>query len=483
MDTKYDLLCIGDIMNDITLNINQLPNFNNAVEANSFSVTPGGSGANTAIAAARMGLKVAFCGVFGSDFLSMQLIDVIENEHIDLYPIHYNSQGVAGVTLIRQWEKTYITYKKPQFAISKTDLSQLPLSKGIHLVGYICDGQAVHSLSAFLNERNKNGSIIFFDTAEFPVGKYPLAKVVNHANYLFTNDSVSDMLEISYDFKIIKKGKKGSIIIDQDGNSLSIKAYPLDCIDPSGAGDSYDGVFISMILKGEKIEKAGKLASIAGAITVKTAGAQPGFRCKKQLINISEDLKSNLSFNNAINKQILKMKKLPNIALFGQMGSGKSTLAHNLVNELGYKKISIGQNIKKIAKDLFPDLILSPPQKRVILQKINQFAMEIDPEIWVKKALSDLNEDDGPFVIDDARHITDFSLLKKMNWLCFGLLCPEKIRKQRIQLRDNYLPIKEILNHSSEKDIAKLIDETITIDARKSTQNVFDKILKHISHH
>ena len=94
---EYDLLCVGDIVTDLTFHLPHLPTAQTTgISAYSLTVGGGGSTANTAVAAARMGLRVAFCGVVGTDILSKELIEPLKREWVDVFPIWHKGQGVVS---------------------------------------------------------------------------------------------------------------------------------------------------------------------------------------------------------------------------------------------------------------------------------------------------------------------------------------------------------------------------------------------------
>jgi sugar/nucleoside kinase (ribokinase family) len=84
-----------------------------------------------------------------------------------------------------------------------------------------------------------------------------------------------DKLELIH----VKNGKKGSEVITRSG-SISIPIYPIErvrpIVDPTGAGDSFDAVFISALAAGLDIKAAGMLAAKAGAINSAAFGTMAG---------------------------------------------------------------------------------------------------------------------------------------------------------------------------------------------------------------
>lgn len=77
----------------------------------------------------------------------------------------------------------------------------------------------------------------------------------------------------------LKKGKRGSEIHTRD-QSITIPIYPIEkkhpIVDPTGAGDSFDGAFLCAIAEGQSLEDAGKYAAKAGALNSIAFGPMEG---------------------------------------------------------------------------------------------------------------------------------------------------------------------------------------------------------------
>ena len=52
--------------------------------------------------------------------------------------------------------------------------------------------------------------------------------------------------------------------------------YPVQPVDATGAGDSYDGAFISALAEGKSLEQAAKEGAAAGALNMMAFGPMEG---------------------------------------------------------------------------------------------------------------------------------------------------------------------------------------------------------------
>ena len=61
------ILVIGSINMDLVLPVKRVPEAGESMIIDTYSYIPGGKGANQAVAAARLGADVSFCGRIGDD--------------------------------------------------------------------------------------------------------------------------------------------------------------------------------------------------------------------------------------------------------------------------------------------------------------------------------------------------------------------------------------------------------------------------------
>ncbi len=72
---------------------------------------------------------------------------------------------------------------------------------------------------------------------------------------------------------IVTLGSKGSLYINKE-SSMFKKAYKVNAIDTTAAGDSYTGALAVAFANGKNLEEAMDFASKVGALSVQKEGAQ-----------------------------------------------------------------------------------------------------------------------------------------------------------------------------------------------------------------
>src|SRR5262245_22002824 len=97
---KYDVVVIGGANTDYLVRGAQLPKPGETVNGEEFLVAGGGKGANQAVAAARLGARVAFIACLGRDSQGDELISLLRAERIDTAHVRRDAKAPTGVALI-----------------------------------------------------------------------------------------------------------------------------------------------------------------------------------------------------------------------------------------------------------------------------------------------------------------------------------------------------------------------------------------------
>lgn len=159
------------------------------------------------------------------------------------------------------------------------------------------------------------------------------------------------------------------------------------------------------------------------------------------------------------------------IAIHGPMCSGKTTIS-NIIKEFdnSYKTYSFGLKVKDIAIDLFN----MEGKNRSLLINVASKMREIDPDIWAKYVINQIeNEKNNNCIIDDLRFQNEADYLDD-DWLIISLTTPKEVRIERIKevYKENYEDHIKNMNHISETDKLSLPENTIYID----TSIEYDKL-------
>ena len=81
-----------------------------------------------------------------------------------------------------------------------------------------------------------------------------------------------DIINSKPSIVIYKMGEKGSVVITSEEPPQNYGIYPVQAIKPTGAGDAFNGGFLSSLIKGKTLDQSVKTGSASAAIVVTRVG-------------------------------------------------------------------------------------------------------------------------------------------------------------------------------------------------------------------
>lgn len=145
------------------------------------------------------------------------------------------------------------------------------------------------------------------------------------------------------------------------------------------------------------------------------------------------------------------------IAFSGKMGAGKSTLAKIIQDyyskhDYNFKIFSFATGVKEVATDSFN--MDNNKKDRELLIQIGNKMREIDPDVWAKRVISEVGEEDF-CLVDDLRYPNEAVCLKEEGFTLIKLRISPELQEKR--LRETYPETwkkhLEFQNHFTEKGL------------------------------
>jgi sugar/nucleoside kinase (ribokinase family) len=283
----------------------KLPKSNQTVKVLKRQMYFGGTGANIARIAARLGVKTALSSFVGEDFpddyyttLKKEGIDLTDFKKVDGYTTStcwiLTSDGREQVTLIDQG---------PMQAAGKFGVAEHTVrnSEIVHVGTGSPDYYAkVVNLAARLNKR------ISFDPAQELRYIYTPQKfeaLLGKTDYFFANEDEvdvalrylrlkepKDLLELA-DNVVVTRGKKGSIILTESEELKipAIKAKKVTGI--TGAGDGYRAGFYAALRRRWDMEKCGLAGAATASYVIEGNGPQENIPTWEKVLDRMETCK------------------------------------------------------------------------------------------------------------------------------------------------------------------------------------------------
>ncbi len=83
------------------------------------------------------------------------------------------------------------------------------------------------------------------------------------------------LLKLGPEVVALKRGAAGCTIFTKE-RELDVPAFPVEAVDPTGAGDCFDAGFVAGLAEGLSLEETGRLANACGALGATRKGPMEG---------------------------------------------------------------------------------------------------------------------------------------------------------------------------------------------------------------
>lgn len=262
---------VGSVNMDIGFDVDTLPQPGETVLAASFRSTPGGKGANQAVAAARAGARVHFVGAVGDDRAALALRDHLTGNGVGTdglitLPGPSGSAVVvvdsAGENLIvvAAGANGHLTLDSPALRGLVADCDVLLLQLEIPVTTATIAARAAHSA----------GATVIVNAS--PSGGDPaaLAELAEATDVVVVNESEAAQWVWPVAHRVITRGAHGASYTGR-GQEFTATAPAVAAVDTSGAGDVFAGVLAANWADGH--DRALRRACAAGALATLVPGA------------------------------------------------------------------------------------------------------------------------------------------------------------------------------------------------------------------
>jgi len=250
----------------------------------------GGSAANTIHGLAMLGADTGFIGSIGRDDTGDFFENDMKKAGVNTLLIRRDSvTGTAVALVTRDTERTFATHLGAAVELSADDFRPLLFEDFdiLYLEGYLITDFKVIDTACRIARENK--MLIALDLSSYNVVEGFLDQfkeiIEKYVDILFANEQEAKaftghepekaltMLSELSEIVILKVGAEGSWVKSKD-ELIKISAFPVQCIDTTGAGDLYAAGFLYGFSHGMNLEKCGILGSLMAGKVIETVGAR-----------------------------------------------------------------------------------------------------------------------------------------------------------------------------------------------------------------
>ena len=289
-----------------------------------FEQNPGGAPANCLTALSHMGFKTSFIGKVGDDMQGRFLIDTLKAESISTTGIIKDKNSFTTLAFVaiddNTGEREFAFARKPGadtcLRFDEVKKSILDKSKILHVGGLsLTDEPMKSTLIESIKYAKKAGAVITYDPNYRPAlwssksnAKKEMSKILKYTDIIKVSDeeayiitgkkdmqkAAAELLKNKIKIAVITLGKGDAYIASKSGMKM-IKGYKVKAIDTTGAGDSFFGGFLSILLVDwkkltdytiEELAAAADYGNATAALCVTKRGGIPAVPYPKDIIKL-----------------------------------------------------------------------------------------------------------------------------------------------------------------------------------------------------
>ncbi|MBN1805709.1 MAG: ribokinase [Sedimentisphaerales bacterium] len=277
---------------DLVVKSPRIPAIGETILGGDFIMTPGGKGANQAVAAAKLGAEVYFIARLGDDIFARQSLDNFIKENVNTKYITRTKEvpsGVALITVDDAGNNLIVVAPGANQKLSPDDIkkAESDIASSVALVAQLEIPLDTVEYAARL--ANSSGALFILDPAPAQKLSPDLLKMIDILTpneteaQILTDIEVTDeesactaakkLLESGIRSVILTLGSKGFLLADNDKMEF-VPAVKVNAVDTTAAGDAFTASLAVGLAKGKTLYDSAVYANYVAALSVTKIGAQ-----------------------------------------------------------------------------------------------------------------------------------------------------------------------------------------------------------------
>jgi sugar/nucleoside kinase (ribokinase family) len=289
------VLIAGEINVDLLLvGYRTFPTPGREVLVDDFQMALGSASAICAMGLAKLGTAARFAGVVGADVWGEHCLDALRKQGIDVSPVRVDATTKTGVTvsISSSSDRALVTYLGAITALKATDMGDdlLRSVDHLHVSSYYLQENLRRGCSELFARASRLGLTTSLDPGFDPAEEWgaDLVQVLKEVDVFLPNEveleAITRRKDVAEALKTLdngrtltgaKLGPRGAMTFVM-GEILSRPAFPVDALDTTGAGDSFNAGFLHSWLRREPLGRALALGATCGALSTLGIGGTAG---------------------------------------------------------------------------------------------------------------------------------------------------------------------------------------------------------------
>ncbi|UOZ11919.1 ribokinase [Amycolatopsis sp. WQ 127309] len=272
------VVVVGSANVDLVVDVPRHPHGGETVLGDRLRRSPGGKGANQAVAAAWAGgADTSFVGALGDDEAADLLLVSLGGAGVrtDLVARVDAPTGTAFVTVDPGGENAIVVAPGANDLLQLNDKHAERIAQADVVLAQLEIPLDVVTEAAAAREA---GALFVLNAAPSRAlppelwGAVDILVVNEHeaADLTGTPEALLDRVPVA----VVTLGGEGCVVLRREREPVHVNGIPVQVIDTTGAGDTFCGVLAASLARGLDVEAATRLACAAGALAVTRPGAQ-----------------------------------------------------------------------------------------------------------------------------------------------------------------------------------------------------------------
>jgi ribokinase len=296
------VVVVGSINMDLVVQVPRLPAPGETVTGGDLFRNPGGKGANQAVAASRLGQRVAMVGCVGDDDSGTALAAALEDAGVDTSNVRVVPGVPTGTALIAvspDGENQIVVSPGANARVSPGDVTAAAGMLGAAMVTLL---QLEIPIDTVVAAASAAGGTVILNPAparEVPEDLLALADVLvpnrmelSQLARVELPRKVEEAVEAARRLSgpravVVTLGPDGAVVVTPDG-STHVPGIRVEAVDATAAGDSFCGALADALARGEGLEDAVRWAVRAAALTCTHVGAQAALPGRDEVLGLAE---------------------------------------------------------------------------------------------------------------------------------------------------------------------------------------------------
>jgi ribokinase len=302
-DRTLDVVVVGGANTDYLVRGQTLPGPGSTVDGDEFQEAAGGKGANQAVAAARLGARVAFVARVGGDARGRAILATLESEGVDVQHVIADDDAETGVALVMVdagGQKQIMTAPGANHRLTVEDIARASDVITAARVLLVQLEVPLDAVEAAVHLGRSAGATIVLD----PAPPRPLPERLLHQVHVIrpnaaeaeaiTGIQVTDEASAKNAARHLMERGAGAAIVGAPGGNLLFTSdeelwvphTKVNAVDSTGAGDAFAAAIAVSLSRGEELGNAVRFASAAAAAKTRKLGAQAGLPRREEVLQL-----------------------------------------------------------------------------------------------------------------------------------------------------------------------------------------------------